>query len=89
MTHVMKVSSIVVPVTVQDGMFPSERLVKLNTAEGAISAFVATDRVRGDLLSVTVIDEDADRYLVELPVLRGSGDVKYAVVLKGAVNGSG
>lgn len=33
-------------VKVKDGMFPSKKTVKLDTAEGPVSMFVAADKVR-------------------------------------------
>lgn len=71
-------------VQITEGLFPSERAVELDTAEGKIQVFVSGSQLDEGrkALKVSLLDED-DRYvLVNLPSLGGG---KVAKMPRGEV----
>lgn len=67
------------PVTISDGLFPSERTVCLRTAEGDLSLFVATSSLDegGNTVRVQLLDQDDRFALVQVP---SQGDTTVAKV---------
>jgi len=69
-------------VTVSEGMFPSEKVVRFETEAGEVSFFVvasAFDEVSGQARILgTLLEEDERHALVEIPTQGGSIVVKIA-----------
>lgn len=63
-----------IAVEITPGLFPSERAVRLPTAEGEVSVFVSLNQLNeGEgLLKVLLLDEDEHHALVQLPSQSGS-----------------
>jgi hypothetical protein len=71
------------PVEVSDGLFPSERIAKFPTSEGDVSVFVGVHHLEGSALRVTLLDQDENHALVEIPSQCG---LTVAKVSREAVN---
>jgi hypothetical protein len=71
------------PVDVSDGMFPSERVARFPTSEGDVSVFVDVHHLEGSALWVTLLDQDQDHALIEIPSQCG---LTVAKVSREAVN---
>ena len=59
---------------IEDGFIPSERVVRLQSADGQIEeVFVSSKNIEGNRLIASAIGEDDGRILVELPRETASG----------------
>ena len=72
--------TILVHAIVSDGLFPSERVVELKTADGTVQVFVSGSQIDDGqkALRVTKLDEDNDYVLVTLPSLGGGRVAKMS-----------
>ncbi len=62
-----------ITVKIAAGLFPTERTVRFNTAEGEVSVFVSSTHVdeARTAMKVNVIDEDESFALVQVPSQSG------------------
>ena len=66
-------------VTVKDGLFPSERTVLFRTSDGEeVSVFITVGQIdeQRQRISVTLLDEDENHALVQIPSQGGISTVR-------------
>lgn len=68
---------------VTDGLFPNERTVDFPTEDGDVSVFVSNDQVEAGRLKVTVLEQDSNFALIQVPSQHGSTIAKIKRELLG------
>jgi hypothetical protein len=65
-------------VKISEGLFPSERTVKFATADGEVSVFVSSNQIEDSKLRVTILDQDSEFALVQVPSQSGTTIAKVS-----------